>query len=256
MSVPIQLSLAGDGRLVILTPATVRRAFFQFIKVNPEYTAREKYRLYDLLSNPVKLVDHHPQVSWWEHFLENGQEQELMWIDSVLLFHIYSGNYILDSDENLLYLHPQDIESVEHEINKYILNHDLALVEDEGKVLDGYGISKQPGKNRKKVKYMRRYGMFFILEPISLPIAIKMRNVDLFIQDRETYDFHLVRYRGVLLSSLKSRIKLLFCHRLDLSRTWTWTLDQFHPRQIFMVTEIYPCPGFCIINSALKYSQK
>jgi hypothetical protein len=252
MSVPIQLSLAGDGRLVILTPATVRKAFFQFSKVNPEYTGREKYRLDYPLYNPVKLLYRPPQVYWWKHHVENEKERELTLLDALHRPNIDSDNHILDSDENFLYLHPQDIQRVERQINKYILNHDLALVEDEGRVLDGYGICKQPGKNREKVKYIRRYGMFFILEPISLQIVIKMRNVDLFIQDIETYDFHLVRYQGILLSSLKSRIKLSFCHRLDFSRTGTWTLDQFRPRQIFLVKQIYPCPGFCLINSGLK----
>ncbi len=123
----------------------------------------------------------------------------------------------------------------------------MALVEDEGQLLTGYDICKQVGKNRQKVTYIVRYGMFFILEPLSRQATIKMRNVDLFIQDAETYDFHLVRFYGVLLSSLKSEIKLLFSHRLDYSRKWTWTIEQFKPRQIFRIIKIYPCPGFRFI---------
>ena len=93
-----------------------------------------------------------------------------------------------------------------------------------------------------------RYGMFFIVEPISRQAVIKMRNIDLFIQEAETFEFYLVRFFGVLLSSLKSKIQLSFAHRLDYSQTRTWTLDNFQPRQIFRVTKIYPCPGFRIVN--------
>lgn len=252
MSVPIQLSLAGDGRLVILTPETVRKAFFQFSKVNPEYTGREKYKLNYPLANGYGTVLKYPKK-----YTKNRSHRR--WISGKYNYYEWSEATVLDalhrsylSEWELSYLHPQDILRVERQINKYIVDYDLGLVEDEGRLLDGYVNCKKIAKNQEKVKYIRRYGMFFILEKISIQNVIKIRNVDLFIQDRETYDFHLVRYQGVLLSSLKTRIKLLFAHRLDLSRTWTWTLDEFHHRQIFMVKEIYPCPGFCIINSGLK----
>ena len=138
------------------------------------------------------------------------------------------------------YLHPQDIQRVERQINKYILNYGLALVKDEGKIREGYINCHQLGKNRYKVKYIMRYGMFFILELILRETMMKMRDVDLFIQDTETYDFHLVRYKGVLLSSLKSKIQLLFANRLDFSKIWTQTVEEFKPRQIFLIKEIYP----------------
>jgi hypothetical protein len=239
VSYPIQLSLAGDGRLVILTWQTVRKAFFQFAKVNPEYTGREKYRLDYPLHDPVEVI---------KFTKKKYTEVESTITDA--LHRSYLGrkaNLNPARANGLLYLHHQDIQKVERQINKYILDRGLALVEDEGRLLKGYDICTQVGKNRQKVIYIVRYGMFFILEPISRQEVIKMRNVDLFIQDAETYDFHLVRFYGVLLSSLKSEIKLLFSHRLDYSRQWTWTTAQFKPRQIFRIIEIYPCPGFCFI---------
>lgn len=245
MSVSIQLSLAGDGRLVILTPETVRKAFFQFSKVNPEYTGREKYKLnYPLANGPVSIFKYTKKRSdrrWISGKYNYCYER----LEATVLDALHRS--YLDR-EDLSYLHPQDILRVERQINKYIVDYDLGLVEDEGMLLDGYVNCKKLGQSQRKVKYIRRYGMFFILEQISIQNVIKMQNVDLFIQDRETYDFHLVHYQGVILSSLKSRIKLLFGNRLDFSRTWTWTLDEFQPRQIFMVKEIYPCPGFEIIN--------
>ena len=250
MSPPIQLSLAGDGRLVILTAETVRKAFFQFTKVNPEYTGREKYRLNQPLHNPVELSD-------WR---DSGQGKKITLLDSLHRPNIYKVNHIYPSarkykqqrllldKQKILYLHPQDIIKVERQINKYILNHGLALVENEGKILEGSVNCQQAGQNRRKVKYIIRYGMYFILEPISRQTMIKMRDVDLFVQERETYDFHLIRYHGILLSSLKSRIRLSFCDRLNFSRSWTCTLDEFNPRQNFRVIEIYPCEGFCLVS--------
>ena len=232
MSDPIQLSLAGDGRLVVLTPKTVRKAFFQFTKVNREYTSREKYRLDYPIHHPIKEVEFEFTITDALHRAYLGRE----------------ANFSPDESNGLLYLHPLDIQKVERQINKYILDRDLALVEDEGRLLTGYDICKQAGKNRNKVRYIVRYGMFFILEPISRQEIVKMRDVDLFIQDRETYDFQLVRFYGVLLSSLKSKIELLFSHRLDYSRKWTWTLEQFKPRQILRIVKIYPCPGFCLLR--------
>ncbi|OKH34225.1 hypothetical protein NIES2101_39365, partial [Calothrix sp. HK-06] len=64
--VPIQLSLAGDGRLVILTPQTVRTAFFQFTKVN-QYTGRHKYALNRPLYKPFKLWKYNDKRSGLVH---------------------------------------------------------------------------------------------------------------------------------------------------------------------------------------------
>lgn len=224
----IQLSLTGNGRLVILTPQTVRKAFFQFTKVNSEYTGREKHRLDSPIHN-----------SKTEHKLER-KKQQIPTINDAL--HRYGDR------PSLLYLDSQDILKIERQINRYIINYDLALVENEGQLFTGYDIHQQVGKNRQKIKYILRYGMFFIVEPISRQEVFKKRNIDLFIQEAETFDFHLVRFYGVLLSSLKSKIQLSFSHRLDYSLTWTQTLEKFKPRQIFRVTKIYPCSGFRILN--------
>ncbi|BAY20713.1 hypothetical protein NIES2100_04560 [Calothrix sp. NIES-2100] len=244
--VSIQLSLAGDGRLLILTPETVRSAFFQFTEVNREYTSRQKFPLNRPLDQPFKLWKYKnkrdgivyrsiSKPSWATNI--TAKETEATLLDG--LYRAY-----LDR-EKLSYLHQKDIQYIEREINKQIIRNNLALVHNEGVLLEGYGICQQPGKNREKVKYIRRYGMIFILEPVMRQTVLKAENLDLFIQD-ENFDFHLVRYQGVLLSTARSRLELLFRHRLDFSLTWTCTLDRFQPRQIFRINRIYPCDGFSI----------
>ncbi|BAZ08348.1 hypothetical protein NIES4071_01530 [Calothrix sp. NIES-4071] len=255
---PIQLSLLGDGRLVILTPQTVRAAFFQLSKVNPkhnQYTGRHKYPLDRPLHKPFKIwkykykrdgrVYRYSEKPYWAKDYE-GWEEYIKEKDATLLDVLHRA-YL---DEEKSYLHQKDILYIEQEINKQIILNNLALVNNEGVLLEGYGICKEVGKNREKVKYIRRYGMIFILESIMRHTVIKAKNLDLFLQD-DNFDFHLVRYHGLLLSSKQACVELLFHHRLDLSITWTCTLENFQPRQIFQIKKIYPCQGFQIINKNL-----
>jgi hypothetical protein len=230
MALPIKLSLAGDGRLVILTPQTVRSVFFQFTEVNREYTGREKFPLNRPLYQPFKLWKYKSKsdgrILRKTSLTSCSKKNSWQETDATLLDALYRSH--LDKNK-LSHFHKRDIQYIEREINKQIIINNLALVEKEGILLSGYGVCQQVGKNREKVKYIRRYGMIFILEVIM----------------RQTV---LVRYHGVLLSSLSKRIQLLFHHRLDFDLTWTCTLESFQPRQIFRVKRIYPCDRFHIVN--------
>ncbi|BCL35847.1 hypothetical protein [Nostoc sp. MS1] len=248
MVLPIQLSLAGDGRLLILTPQTVRSAFFQFVEVNREYTGCQKFPLHRPFHQQFELWKHKSKRNgliyrstdipdWGEKL--NWQESEVTLLDA--LYRTY-----LDP-EKLSYLNKTEIKYIERELNKQIIINNLALVNDEGVLLSGYGICRKPGKNKEKVRYIRRYGMIFILEPIMRQTVLKAKDLDLFIQDNN-FDFHLVRYQGVILSTRSSRLELLFRHRLDFSLTWTCNLESFQSRQIFRIRRIYPCDGFHIVN--------
>ncbi len=249
MALPIKLSLAGNGRLVILTPQTVRAAFFNFTKVNREYTSRDKFPLH---------LPFHEQFKLWKYRCQtNGilyrstsipdLDQDAPWQKTeVTLLDALYRTYL--DREKLSRLNKKEIQYIEKEINKQIIWNNRVLVHGEGSLLSGYGICEQPGKNQEKVRYILRYGIIFIVEKISREDVLKTRNIDLFIQETN-FDFYLVRYHGVLLSSSpSSRIQLLFRHRLDFSINWTCTLDAFQPRQIFRIIKIYPCDGFQIVN--------
>jgi hypothetical protein len=209
MTPPIQLSLAGDGRLIILTPQTARKAYYQFIEVNPAYTQSQRSNL------------------------------------AVFLYRRKCS--ILDGLQSApnAYLHTKDIWQIETELNYQIIENGLNLVAGEGQLLQGYGSCGRVGKNRERVEYIIRYGLIFILEAAIVSKVISMRNIDLFWQDRE-FDFHYVRYCGVRSSLQHRRIELLFRDRLDLSKSWTLTRNEFRPRQIFTISAIYPCQGFCL----------
>jgi hypothetical protein len=211
MTPPIQLSLAGDGRLIILTPETVRKAYFQFTSASREYNPK-KYRLY------VRL---HQQK------------------DRTILDALHRRDNIGTKDD----LHPKDILKVERELNQAIVRHNLALVNGEGQLLSGYGQCQKLGKNLEKVQYIIRYGLIFILEPTMKSKVITLKNTDIFWQDRN-FDFHYVRYCGLLSSIHRQQIELLFRNRLDLAQSWTCAIDEFQPRKIYSISAIYPCEGF------------
>jgi hypothetical protein len=209
LSPPIQLSLAGDGRPIILTPQTVRRAYYQFIAVNPGYRQSERYYL--------------------EVLLHQGSRT------------------ILDGLQSApsVYLHAKDIQQIENELNWQVVNNGLNLVDGEGQIFQGFGLCQKVGKNREWVDYIIRHGLMFVLETTNVSKVIAMKNVDLFWQDRE-FDFRYVRYCGLRSSLSQHRIELLFRDRLNLSKSWTLTRDEFRPRQLFTISGIYPCAGFCL----------
>jgi hypothetical protein len=210
MTSPIQLSLAGDGRLVLLTPQTVRPAYYQFIGANPEYPRSARYRLdVPLQGNP----------------------------DRTLLDGLQSAPSV--------YLQPQDIQRVEREINRQIVENGLGLVADEGRLLAGSGFRQRVGQNRQRVVYTIRYGLFWILSATTVSQAIAMKNVDLVWQDRD-FDLHHVRYVGLRSSLQNQRIELVFRDRLNLSKSWICSRAEFRPRQVFRVSAIYACAGFSL----------
>jgi hypothetical protein len=209
MTPPIQLSLAGDGRLIILTPQTVRKAYYQFIEANPAYPRSQRSNLEFPLHGDYRTI-----------------------LDSLQ----FAPN---------VYLHAKDIRQIERELNRQVIENGLGLVDREGRLLEGYGLCDRIGKDRERVKYIIRYGLIFILETTSTSKVISIKNVDIFWQDRE-FDFHYVRYCGLRSSLRQQRIELLFRDRLNLSKSWMLARDEFRPRQIFTIAAIYPCQGFCV----------
>jgi hypothetical protein len=198
----IQLSLAGDRRFICLTTSTVRNAYDQLASVNPGYSRK--------LRKSFNSNDH-------------------------LLYSLLTCSYFTILDQ-------KDIRAIESELNRQIIDNNLCLVENEGRLFDGHTNLIDFCKNSVPSSYMFRYGMKFTVEPITKSKMFGLKNIDLFWQDRD-FNFHYIRYCG-LVSSHQQQIKLRFCHPLDLLKTWTLTIAEFQPRQILMIQKIYPCKGF------------
>jgi hypothetical protein len=199
----IQLSLAGDRRFICLTTSTVRNAYDQLASVNPGYSRK--------LRKSFNSNDH-------------------------LLYSLLTCSYFTTLDRN-------DIREIESELNRQIIDNNLYLVENEGRLFDRSTNAVDVCKGSIPNCYIFRYGMKFMVEPLTKSRMFSMKNIDLFWQDRD-FDFHYIRYCGLVSSPRQQQIKLRFCHPLDLLKTWTYTVAEFQPRQILMIQKIYPCKGF------------
>ncbi len=153
-----------------------------------------------------------------------------------LLYNLWNSSYFTILDR-------QDIRTIESELNRQIIDNSLCLVENEGKLFDGNTNAVDICKGSIPSSYIFRYGMKFTVEPIVKSKMLGMKNLDLFWQDRD-FNFHYVRYCGLLSSPRQQQVKLRFCHPLDLLKIWTCTVAEFQPRQILMIQKIYPCKGF------------
>ena len=200
---PIRLSLAGDRRFICLTRSIVRNAYERLASVNPGYSR--------------KLI---------KSF--NSKDR--------LLYNLLTSSFLKILDR-------KDLRVIESELNRQIIDNNLCLVENEGRLFDRSTNAVDICKVSIPSSYIFRYGMKFTVEPLNKSKLFTMKDLDLFWQDRDL-NFHSVRYCGLLFSPRQQQIKLLFSHPLDLSKTWTFTLAEFQPRQILTIQKIYPCKGF------------
>lgn len=204
MKIPsIRLSLAGDRRFICLTRSTVRNAYERLASVNPGYSRK----LIKSFNSKDRLV------------------------------------YNLLTSSCLTILDRKDLRVIESELNRQVIDNNLCLVENEGRLFDRSTNVVDICKVSIPSSYIFRYGMKFTVEPLNKSKLFTMKDLDLFWQDRDL-NFHYVRYCGLLFSPRQQQIKLLFSYPLDLSKTWTVTLAEFQPRQILMIQKIYPCKGF------------
>jgi hypothetical protein len=199
----IQLYLAGDRRLIHLTPATAGTAYDLFANVNPGYLRRIR-----------------------TSFESNDS----------CLYKLWHSSYFGAVDWH-------DVRTIESELNRQVIDNNLDLVENEGRLFDGATNAIDICKGRTPSSYIFRYGMKFTVEPLIKTKLFGMKNIDLFWQDRDL-NFHYVCYCGLISSPHQEQIKLLFRYPLDLSKTWTFMLSEFQPRQILKIRSISPCKGF------------
>lgn len=152
------------------------------------------------------------------------------------LYQLWNSSYFDAVDRN-------GVTTIESELNRQVIDNNFHLVENENILFDGATNAIDICKNRTPSSYIFRYGMKFMVEPLMKTKMFGMKNIDLFWQDRDL-NFHYVCYCGLLSSPRQEQIKLLFRYPLDLSKTWTFILSEFQPRQILKIRSISPCKGF------------
>jgi hypothetical protein len=212
MKQAIQLSLAGDRRVLILTPETVRKVFFQFTSLN-RLLGRNRH----LFEWPL---EHDPNIT--------------------LLDFLHRSSRL---NEDLYYLSQKDIQTLERQINHLLLQQGRVLVEDEKRLYYGDLNVQGWGQNRKKVYYLVRYGMIFVLERLRRDALVAGERRELWIESEER-EFQFVYYNGI--TTAQARLVLQLSNRFDLSQTWTIPLADFKARRLFSVRQVIACDGFRI----------
>ena len=215
MKQPIQISLAGDGRVLVLTPKTVRKAFFQFTRLN-RLAWQDKY-LFERASEP------NPNLTL----------RDILHRDSWV-------------DEESSYLSQKDIQTIEHQLNRLLLQQERVLVEGEKRLYYGHVGVRGWGQNRQKVYYLVRYGMIFVLEQIPRDTLVSFVRRELWLEQND-HHFQFVYYEGTSTDLAQARLVLQFRNRFDLSQAWTIPLADFTARRWFSVRRVIACEGFRIV---------
>ena len=220
MSKPIQLSLAGEGRAVILTPNTVRQGFFQFLDVN----------------QPIARTVHGFNVPQFRSTNRTSTALDR-------LFRRDDGGYPRSDVRKTFDLDPREIYGVERHMNRLLIEHGAALVPRESVIHKGHVPRRGSHGSMRRILYVVRYGMIFELRPVRRDVVLQGTVRDLMIESRNGR-IELVRYWGIVNSRRERRILAQVSHRLDLRRAWQLPLERFRARRLFDIGRVVAYEGF------------
>lgn len=219
MAKPIQLSLAGEGRAVVLTPNTVRQGFFQFLDVN----------------QPIARTVHGFNLPQFRSTNRSSTALDR-------LFRRDDGGYPC-SDKNAFKLDPREIYGVERHMNRLLIEHGAAIVPGESVINKGHVPRRGSHGSMRRILYVVRYGMIFELRPVRRDVVLQGTTRDLMIESRNGR-IELVRFWGIVNSRREKRILAQVSHRLDLRRAWQLPLERFQSRRLFEIGRVVPYEGF------------
>ena len=220
MSKPLAISLAGGGRVIVVTPDTVRQAFFHFIQVN-QLTA--------------------PSVHGFNLPRFRSREANSTAVDRLFRRLSYNGSRYADGSSYRL--DPCEIDGVERHMNRLLIDQNARLVDGEGVIRTGAVPGRQGKGSRRKVTYVLRYGMIFELTPLNRNALLRGAVRDIMIENADRR-IELVRFWDVCVDRREPRILVRLSPRLDLRRVWRLPLERFRTRRLFDVRAAVPFEGF------------
>jgi hypothetical protein len=216
MAQSIGLSFLGDGRIVTLTPRTVRRAFFQLVKVN-RLTSRE-LGVFDAAG-----------------FNVSGSKASLM--DRL---HRRGGKHAPPGDS---WISAPEIDALEREMNQLLLRHNFRLAANEGPILQLNAGWLGNGVHLRKRTYTIRCGIIFDLEPLDRTKLLKGMMRDICIEGNDR-SLQFLRYERIVNDRRLNRLMLRYADRFDLAQKKEEPLARFAPRRMFTIRRILPSEGF------------
>lgn len=213
MAQSIGLSFRGDGRVLALTPKTVRKAFFEFIELN-----RLKYhglQVFDApgLTSPAK--------------------------SSAVMDRLFRR--LKDGDDARLT--EPETRAVERELNRLLLLHELALSPLEGRIERTRTVAPGAGIHWRSVSYTIRYGVIFELERLNLAALLQGSERDICVEKPDR-SLHILRFLNTGTDHLGGRLLLRFADRFDLKRIETIPRLEFDYRRLFSIRRVAAINGF------------
>lgn len=214
MATSIQLSLKGDGRLLRLTPQTVRAAFLRIVQVNR--LSHERLRVFDDANMKA------PQQAFTP------------------LDRIFRRTEVAHQ-----YLTASEILGVEHRLNRLLIDHSLKLMDEEGIIHDGLSFAQGAGLQQKRTQYVMRYGILFELSPISRDQLPSQPQLDIAVESSRR-DVELMRFMQVRCT--RAGLMLEFANRFNLKLRHATRLSDFDCRRLFQIRRATACEGFHLMH--------
>lgn len=231
MSHPIQVSLAGDGKVLVLTPETVRQAFNKFFYSSPASISRRGSKLRRWQIKPLESYKWHKDKTFT--------------ILDVLMFR-HKKKHLLKEESWLNEFNLQEVKVIEDFINYYLLEKKYSLLREEG-VLQHALLPLETTNSRKKVFYLVRYGVVFILEYLQKDQALINPGQALVLQTVER-DLQEVFYDSIVTNQLTKRLEVKLYNFWKKKEDRSIPLADFNPYKVFLIKDIIPCQGFEITN--------
>ena len=216
MTQSIGLRFLGDGRILALTPRTVRKAFFQLLEVN-------------------RLASHELGVFDAAGFNTPGPKASLM--DRL---YRRGKKHAPPCDS---WISPPEVDAIEREMNRLLLRHNFRLAANEGRILQFNAGWLGNGIHLRKRTYTIRCGIIFELEPLDRTKLLKGMTRDICLED-DDWSLRFLRYDRIINDRRLNRLMLRYADRFDLEQKKEEPLARFAPRRTFTIRRVLPSEGF------------
>jgi hypothetical protein len=209
---PVGLSLGGRGRVVTLTPRTIRRVFYLFMEGTQRSTREIEAQL--------------------RHNWLTDRDQC-----------IPLANRLLSRRSGLLSLH--EIARLELHLNMLAIRSDWRLMSRQECVIDSSALITVHGDviDRRRGVGIIFNGACFEVAQISRSELLGGGPRDVFVEDRNR-ELRFLRFSQVRVH--RGLLKAQVSSRYDVNFKWLEPLVEFRPRRIFSVLRAQPLPGFHI----------
>lgn len=226
MPEPIKISLARNGKVVVLSKETAQIAFNNLWQYRPEGSESDFM--------PLTKCRWHKNKSY------------TLWQILVKYHLLYKPKVKLEKLTCNLSL--KEIKFIEQFINFCLIEKNFPLqVEDERKVLLGPLSANNWTNSKKNALYTNQYGLKFLLEYMPKEKAFNVPGQHLVLEDQNG-KIQQVYYHSIIANPTSLRLEIRLSNFWKRSEIKNLPLESFNPKRIFTVKEIFACKGFEILK--------